>query len=54
MKLYYTLVAIALAIIVGWVMNIISLVGADSITGMEIARIAGIFIPPLGGVLGYL
>jgi hypothetical protein len=39
----------------GWVSNIVKLVGMDAIaTGMGIARIAGIFVPPLGAVLGYL
>ncbi|WP_160173749.1 hypothetical protein [Nitrincola sp. A-D6] len=28
----------------GWVTNIIKLVGADAITGLEVARIAGILI----------
>lgn len=39
--------------LVGWVMNIITLVNSDSFTGMVIARIAGIFVAPLGAVLGY-
>lgn len=50
-------VLLALAIVVamgyGWVMNIVSLVQATGIAGMEIARIAGIFVAPLGAVLGY-
>lgn len=44
-----------IAIVIGWVMNIITLMGIinDPITGMFILRVVGIFIPPLGGVLGY-
>lgn len=37
----------------GWVANIVHLVKAEHIAGMEIARIAGIFVAPLGVVLGY-
>lgn len=39
----------------GWVMNIISLVGMDGVleSGLGIARIVGIFVAPLGAVLGY-
>lgn len=41
--------------VVGWILNIYKVVGADfsSIDGMLIARIAGFFVAPLGGVLGY-
>lgn len=39
--------------LVGWVWNIIKIVGADAITGFELVRIAGIFVAPLGAVLGY-
>lgn len=47
--------AVLLGLIVGWVMNIISVVGAlsDPITGMFIARLVGCVVFPLGGVLGY-
>jgi hypothetical protein len=47
--------AIVLALVVGWVMNIITLVDADfaNITGLLVLRVIGIFIAPLGGVLGY-
>lgn len=49
-------VILVIACVVGWVMNIIKLVGSDFTTldGMEVLRIVGIFIGPLGGVLGYL
>lgn len=47
--------AVLLGLAVGWVMNIISIVGAlsDPITGMFIARLVGTVVFPLGGVLGY-
>jgi hypothetical protein len=52
---YLIPIAIALAWGVGWVMNIITLIGADfsNITGLLVLRVVGIFIVPLGGVLGY-
>lgn len=39
--------------IVGYVWNIVKLVQSDVITGMVIARVAGIFLLPLGAILGY-
>jgi hypothetical protein len=44
-----------LAMIGGWIANIVKLIGLPSLelTGMTIGRIAGIFVPPLGGVMGY-
>ena len=40
----------------GWIWNIVKLVnsGFDVINGMLIARAIGIFVAPLGSVLGYL
>jgi hypothetical protein len=48
--------AFIVAIIGGWVMNIVEIANYDfaSITGMIILRIAGIFIAPLGAVLGWI
>lgn len=47
---------LALAGGVGWVWNIVKLVDMtlDPITGLLIVRVIGIFIPPLGAVVGYL
>jgi len=44
-----------LAGIVGWVMNIFDIVAAvsDPITAMFIIRCVGIFVAPLGAILGY-
>ena len=41
--------------VVGWVMNIIALVGMinDPLTGMMVLRGVGIFVAPLGVILGY-
>lgn len=35
----------------GW--NIVKLIGADVLTGLEIARAIGIVVFPLGAVLGF-
>ena len=46
---------VVLAGIVGWVMNIFDIVAAvsDPITAMFIIRCVGIFVAPLGAILGY-
>lgn len=51
--LFWLIVLVVVGI--GWVMNIIDLLGTsfDPITGLAILRVVGIFIPPLGAVLGY-
>lgn len=40
----------------GWIMNIVKLIGSDFIwsSGMSIARLVGIFVAPLGAILGWL
>lgn len=40
---------------VGWVLNVIDLLGTsfDPLTGLAVARVIGVFVPPLGAVLGY-
>ncbi len=45
-----------IATAVGWVMNIIDLVGmlGGPITVMFVARLVGVFAWPLGAVLGFL
>ena len=51
--------AIVLALGAGWVMNLVEIIQTapdvtlDSIPGMFILRIIGLFVAPLGGVLGY-
>ena len=48
-------VALVLAGVVGWFMNIFDIVAAvsDPITAMFILRCVGIFVAPLGAILGY-
>lgn len=50
-----TYLVVILGLIIGWVMNIVSIVHtlSDPITGMFIARLVGTVVFPLGGILGY-
>lgn len=48
-----TLIIIILAIC-GWVMNIIEIIHMKSLTGLMIVKCIGIFVPPLGSILGWL
>jgi hypothetical protein len=50
-RIFALLIVCALAI--GWVLNIAQLVVGAEPTGMLLARAAGIFVAPLGGVLGW-
>jgi hypothetical protein len=49
-------IGIWIASAIGWIMNIITLAGSsfDPLTGMVVLRIIGIFVAPLGVVLGYI
>lgn len=40
----------------GWVMNIIKIAGAgfDPLSGLVVLRVVGVFVAPLGAVLGYI
>lgn len=50
-----TILVLAVAGVIGWIMNIMAIAGSDfsNITGLLILRVVGIFIGPLGAVLGY-
>jgi hypothetical protein len=52
--LFYLLI-IAVGV-VGWIWNIVKIVGAvsDPITTMFIIRCVGVFLAPLGAILGFL
>ncbi len=49
-------ISIWLAALGGWIANIVKVLGdaGNPITGWFIARIVGVFLPPVGSVLGYL
>lgn len=48
-------VCILLAGAYGWVMNIVSIVNSDfaHLSGMLVLKVVGIFVVPLGCILGY-
>lgn len=52
----FALVVVVVAAIGGWIANIVQLFHAsfDPLTGLVVLRVIGIFIPPLGAVLGYV
>jgi hypothetical protein len=41
-------------LVVGYIANIVYIAYSGSITGMLVLRIIGIFIPPIGALLGYI
>lgn len=47
------MLAVMVAAIAGWVMNIFKLMDADGITVETIVRVIGIFLAPLGGIVGW-
>lgn len=49
-------VMLVVAGVCGWIANVVKLVGSnfDPITGIVVARAIGIFVAPLGAVLGFL
>lgn len=54
--LWFTGLFISILLLIGWVMNVVILVLilGDPLTAMTALRLVGIFILPLGGVLGWL
>ena len=53
LMIWFTMLA---ACIVGWIMNIVAIAhtGFSDMSGMLILRVVGIFIAPLGAILGYI
>jgi hypothetical protein len=45
---------LVLAGAIGWVLNIVEIAHATQFHGMVVLRAIGVFIPPLGAVLGYV
>lgn len=47
-------VLVVLAGSIGWIWNIVKIIGSDfAFSGMLIARVIGVFVAPVGAVLGY-
>lgn len=60
-QLGFTIVEMLVVVLVlvggtGWIWNIVKIVGSDfgAITGMLVMRVIGVFVAPLGCVLGFL
>lgn len=57
MKVFLVLVWLFVVFLAGygWINNIIKLIGMsiDPLTGLLIVRVVGIFIPPVGAIVGY-
>lgn len=53
--LFVTFAAIILGLMAGWVMNLVTLFHSNftPITGALVLRVVGIFVAPIGGVMGY-
>ncbi len=41
------------AVLFGWLFNVVKLIASTEPTGLLIVRACGIFLPPLGVVLGF-
>ena len=60
--MYLTFIVLWVAAAVGWVMNVINVINAlmtnvpfvEAITGTVVLQIVGIFVAPLGAILGYV
>ena len=53
---YAQMLLVVLVGIGGWIANIVKLVGSsfDVITDLLVGRVIGVFIPPVGSVLGFI
>jgi hypothetical protein len=51
----FLIYALPLAMVIGWILNIVELVQSEFVitSGMSIARVIGVFVPPLGSILGF-
>ena len=53
--IYAAMCLVALVGIGGWIANIVKLVGSSfDVTGLLVGRVIGVFIPPVGAVLGFI
>lgn len=52
----FTYIIIFLLFVVGWIMNIINIIRQDDLelTGTLILQIIGIFVAPLGAIMGWV
>ncbi len=56
-KIYVAFVAIWIIAIIGWIMNIVKIVDSGFVVaqwgGMQVLRVVGVFIAPIGAVIGW-
>ncbi|WMT63686.1 hypothetical protein QBS66_20400 (plasmid) [Cronobacter sakazakii] len=55
-KTFTLLVRLCVLLLGGWVMNLLKLIASgdlDSHAGMTLARVVGVFLVPVGGILGF-
>lgn len=53
--LFFTYILLALAIAAGWILNLIDIIHsiAGPLTTLLVLRIVGLFVAPLGAILGW-
>lgn len=51
-KFIFTYWIVVATLFIGWVLNIVQIAKASALTGLLIVKIIGVFLAPLGGVLG--
>ena len=53
---YIVFLGVVIAAVAGWVMNIITIAHSNfsDLTGLLVLRVVGIFIAPLGAILGWV
>lgn len=52
----FAYIMIVVALVIGWLLNLIKIIGAlgsNDLTPMFIARVVGAFFAPIGAVLGF-
>ncbi|ELQ6222949.1 hypothetical protein ACRXLK_003531 [Cronobacter turicensis] len=55
-KTFTLMVGLCVLLLGGWVMNLLKLIASgdlDSHAGMTLARVVGVFLVPVGGILGF-
>lgn len=51
----FAMFAFWIAVIVGWIINIVQLFSTsfEPLTAVAVLRVVGVFVPPLGAIMGY-
>jgi hypothetical protein len=52
--IYLIVLFIVLALFISYLLNIVRLIRAQEINGLTLARVVGIFVFPLGVILGFI